>query len=232
MAELPPSCALWLVITAGTTTPAAWSDGQSRPAEDHLQRGGRLPHGGGCRCVVAPAGSPDRGRNARLGHRHMPMRPSTAATKVAAWQAANAGTTGLRWVAVRRFFAKEALPVATAPLRASTVPVMPPATPAVPTSGRHSVRRPADAVRAALGVGGTGLLLSGRRAKGQPATQGACSTPTQLRPPTAWRRTVGTATPSHCPPSGVLELPTSGARFVMLEVAGAQAEKNRLSPSG
>jgi hypothetical protein len=33
------------------------------------------------------------GRNARLGHRHMSMRPSSAATKVAAWQAANAGTT-------------------------------------------------------------------------------------------------------------------------------------------
>jgi len=221
------------VITAGTTTPAAWSDGQSGPADDHLQRGGRLPHGDGCRCVVAPAGSPDRGaeREARTPphadeteHRHT--------TKVAAWQAANAGTTGLRWVTVRRFFAKEALPVATAPLRASTVPVMPPTTPPVPTSGRHSVRRPAEAVRAALGVGGTGLLLSGRRAKGQPATQGACSTPTQPRPPTAWRRTLGTATPSHCPPSGVLELPTPGARFVLLEVAGAQAEKNRLSPSG
>lgn len=163
MAEPRPSCALWLVITVRTTTtPAAWSDGQSRPADDRPQRGVLLPDGGGCQCVVAPAGSPDKGWNARLAHGHMPMRPSTAATTIAAWQAANAGTTGLRWVTVRRLFAEEALPVATAPLRASTVPMMPPTTPpSVPTSDRHSVRGPVDAVRAALGVGGTGLLPSG-----------------------------------------------------------------------
>ncbi len=232
MAELPPSCALWLVITAGTTTPAAWSDGQSRPAEDHLQTEGVYRMEAAAGASSLPLEVRTGGRNARLGHRHMPMRPSTAATRVAAWQAANAGTTGLRWVAVRRFFAKEALPVATAPLRASTVPVMPRRLPLCPLRvgtqcdvpptlyGRHSAS--AGLVSSYLGEG----PRDNRRLKALALLQRSSA------PLTAWRRTVGTATPSHCPPAGVLELPTSGARFVMLEVAGAQAEKNRLSPSG